>query len=218
MREGIIPLEIRKGKAQGQGGLDLQSLFKSRIPLEVLVIFCRQLYSLTKAGVPLLRAIKGLSQSSAHPLMKESLDAVSDELTNGRPLSVAMKQHPRVFSELYVSMIHVGENTGRLDESLLQLANYFEQEMETRRRIKSAMRYPTFVISAIMLAMVVLNVKVIPQFTSMFSRFGGRLTVADPDFDRQFQLFRQLLAIVARGGVNSKLDRDPNVATNTGRS
>lgn len=171
MRQGIIPLEIRQGKAKGQG-LDLQSLFKSRIPLEVLVIFCRQLYSLTKAGVPLLRAIKGLSQSAAHPLMQETLESVSDELTNGRPLSVAMKQHPRVFEELFVSMIHVGENTGRLDDSLLQLASYYEQEMETRRRIKSAMRYPTFVLSAIMLAMVVLNVKVIPQFTSMFSRFG----------------------------------------------
>lgn len=171
MRQGIIPLEIRQGKAEGQGW-DLQSMFQSRVPLEILVIFSRQLYSLTKAGVPLLRAIKGLSQSSSHPLMKEALDAVTDELTNGRSLSVSMKQHPRVFSELYVSMIHVGENTGRLDESLLQLANYFEQEMETRRRIKSAMRYPTFVISAIMLAMVVLNVKVIPQFTSMFSRFG----------------------------------------------
>lgn len=171
MRQGIIPLEIRQGKAKGQG-LDLQSLFKSRIPMEVLVIFCRQLYSLTKAGVPLLRAIKGLSQSAAHPLMQETLESVSDELTNGRPLSVAMKQHPRVFEELFVSMIHVGENTGRLDDSLLQLASYYEQEMETRRRIKSAMRYPTFVLSAIMLAMVVLNVKVIPQFTSMFSRFG----------------------------------------------
>ncbi|MCW8330422.1 type II secretion system F family protein [Photobacterium sp. SDRW27] len=171
MRQGIIPLEIRQGSAK-RAGLDLASLFKSSIPLEALVIFCRQLYSLTKAGVPLLRAIKGLSQSASHPLMKETLDAVSIELTNGRPLSVAMKQHPRVFAELFVSMIHVGENTGRLDQSLLQLANYYEQEMETRRRIKSAMRYPIFVLSAIMLAMVVLNVKVIPQFASMFSRFG----------------------------------------------
>ena len=174
MRQGIIPLEIRQGRASGQG-LDVKSLFKSSIPLEALVIFCRQLYSLTKAGVPLLRAIKGLSQSASHPLMKETLEAVSVELTNGRPLSVAMKQHPRVFAELFVSMIHVGENTGRLDQSLLQLANYYEQEMETRRRIKSAMRYPVFVVSAIMLAMVILNIKVIPQFASMFSRFGVEL-------------------------------------------
>ncbi|MGR5064788.1 type II secretion system F family protein [Photobacterium sp. DNB22_13_2] len=174
MRQGIIPLEIREGKAKS-AGIDLDRLFKSRIPLEVLVIFCRQLYSLTKAGVPLLRAIRGLGQSASHPLMRETLDAVVVELTNGKSLSASMKSHPRVFSELFVSMISVGENTGRLDETLLQLAQYFEQEMETRRRIKSAMRYPTFVFIAITLAMSVLNIKVIPQFASMFSRFGVEL-------------------------------------------
>ncbi|PSW04550.1 type II secretion system F family protein [Photobacterium lipolyticum] len=171
MRQGVIPLEIRQGSAKGDG-FDFKSLFQSHIPLEVLVIFCRQLYSLTKAGVPLLRAINGLGQSAGHPLLQRTIETVTAELTNGRSLSAAMKQHPRVFSDLFVSMIHVGENTGRLDESLLQLANYFEQEMETRRRIKSAMRYPVFVLSAIMLAMVVLNIKVIPQFASMFARFG----------------------------------------------
>ncbi|MGF1700078.1 type II secretion system F family protein [Photobacterium makurazakiensis] len=171
IRQGIIPLEIRQGQAQRSGG-DFQNLFKSHIPLDALVVFCRQLYSLTKAGVPLLRSIKGLGQSSGHPLMKSTLDTVVDELTNGKSLSASMKQHPRVFSELFVSMIQVGENTGRLDDSLLQLAHYYEQEMETRRRIKSAMRYPMFVITAIMIAMAVLNIKVIPQFSSMFSRFG----------------------------------------------
>ncbi|PSU32775.1 type II secretion system F family protein [Photobacterium lutimaris] len=174
MRQGIIPLEIREGKAKS-GGIDLEHLFKNRIPLEVLVIFCRQLYSLTKAGVPLLRAVRGLGQSASHPLMRDTLDAVVVELTNGKSLSASMKAHPRVFSELFVSMISVGENTGRLDETLLQLAQYFEQEMETRRRIKSAMRYPTFVLIAITLAMSVLNIKVIPQFASMFSRFGVEL-------------------------------------------
>ncbi|PSW09600.1 MSHA biogenesis protein MshG [Photobacterium rosenbergii] len=174
MRQGVIPLEIREGKAKS-AGLDIDRLFKSRIPLEVLVIFCRQLYSLTKAGVPLLRAVRGLGQSASHPLMRETLDAVVVELTNGKSLSASMKEHPRVFSELFVSMISVGENTGRLDETLLQLAQYFEQEMETRRRIKSAMRYPTFVLIAITLAMSVLNIKVIPQFASMFSRFGVEL-------------------------------------------
>lgn len=94
------------------------------------------------------------------------------ELTNGRSLSASMQLHSKVFSPLFVSMIHVGENTGRLDQALLQLANYYEQELETRKRIKTAMRYPTFVISFIVVAMFILNVKVIPQFASMFSRFG----------------------------------------------
>ncbi|MBD8513135.1 type II secretion system F family protein [Photobacterium sp. CAU 1568] len=173
MRQGIIPVDIRRGRSDSP--LTLSGLLQRNVPLESMVILCRQLYSLTKAGVPLLRAMKGLEQSTSHPLLQSTIDAVTVELTNGRALSQAMKMHPKVFSELFVSMIHVGENTGRLEDALLQLAQYYEQELETRRRIKSAMRYPSFVLSAILLAMIVLNTKVIPQFASMFSRFGVEL-------------------------------------------
>lgn len=156
LRQGIIPLEIKLA-TENSSLLSISALLQRQLPLEVLVIFCRQLYSLTKAGVPLLRS---------------TLAIVATELTNGHSLSTAMKQHPRVFSDLFVSMIHVGENTGRLDQTLLQLANYYQQEMDTRRQIKSAIRYPMFVIIAIGLAMVVLNTQVIPQFAGMFARFG----------------------------------------------
>ncbi|WP_434358274.1 type II secretion system F family protein [Parasalinivibrio latis] len=173
MKQGIIPLELRKGSARsGSTSLNLGDLFQRSVPLDLLVIFCRQLYSLTKAGVPLLRSIKGLTQSSNHPLLKGALEDIASELANGRALSMAMREHPKVFSDLFISLIAVGENTGRLEQSLEQLAAYYEQEIETRRRIKTAMRYPTFVLSAIGIATVVLNIKVIPQFASMFSRFG----------------------------------------------
>lgn len=169
--KGVIPTLISSDQG-ADFSIDWKSLFTPSVPLEVLVIFCRQLYSLTKAGVPLLRSMKGLIQNCANKQLKEALEAVSNELTNGRSLSSSMQMYPKVFSPLFVSMIHVGENTGRLDEALLQLSHYYEQEVETRKRIKTAMRYPSFVISFILVAMFVLNVKVIPQFTSMFSRFG----------------------------------------------
>lgn len=176
MNEGIIPTSIVASKfGSSSSTLDWKKWFQPNIPLDVLVIFCRQMYSLTKAGVPLLRAMNGLSQNSSNKILKKALDEVTSDLTNGRSLSVSMQQHPHVFSSLFVSMIHVGENTGRLDQALMQLASYYEQEMETRKRIKSAMRYPIFVLSFILLAMFVLNVKVIPQFTSMFARFGVEL-------------------------------------------
>ncbi|MBB1313172.1 MULTISPECIES: type II secretion system F family protein [Aliivibrio] len=176
MNEGIIPTSIVASKfGSSSNTLDWKKWFQPNIPLDVLVIFCRQMYSLTKAGVPLLRAMNGLSQNSSNKILKKALDEVTSDLTNGRSLSVSMQQHPHVFSSLFVSMIHVGENTGRLDQALMQLASYYEQEMETRKRIKSAMRYPIFVLSFILLAMFVLNVKVIPQFTSMFARFGVEL-------------------------------------------
>jgi MSHA biogenesis protein MshG len=115
-----------------------------------------------------------------------------------------MQMFPKVFSPLFVSMIHVGENTGRLDEALLQLANYYEQEVETRKRIKTAMRYPTFVISFIMVAMFVLNVKVIPQFSSMFARFGvdlplpTRILIATSEFFVNYWMM-MMVAMVAMG-------------------
>lgn len=188
MNKGIIPVSIKAGGGKSAFDLDLKTLFTPSVPLEVLVIFCRQLYSLTKAGVPLLRSMKGLSQNSANKQLQEALEDVTQELTNGRSLSASMQMFPKVFSPLFVSMIHVGENTGRLDEALLQLANYYEQEVETRKRIKTAMRYPTFVISFILVAMFVLNVKVIPQFSSMFARFGvdlplpTRILIATSEF------------------------------------
>ncbi|KJY82045.1 MSHA biogenesis protein MshG [Vibrio galatheae] len=172
MGKGIIPINISSHTSKGVVSVDLKALLTPAIPLEVLVIFCRQLYSLTKAGVPLLRSMKGLSQNSANKQLQTALEDVTQELTNGRSLSASMQLFPKVFSPLFVSMIHVGENTGRLDQALLQLANYYEQEVETRKRIKTAMRYPTFVISFIVIALFILNVKVIPQFSSMFERFG----------------------------------------------
>ena len=138
------------------------------------------------------------------------------ELTNGKSLSASMKEHPRVFSELFVSMISVGENTGRLDETLLQLAQYFEQEMETRRRIKSAMRYPTFVLIAITLAMSVLNIKVIPQFASMFSRFGVELPLPTRILIATSNFFVHYWPLML-GAVDCELDCSKGMASNSCR-
>ena len=144
--KGVIPTSISQGKsAEGGAGFDVSALFTPSIPLEVFVIFCRQLYSLTKAGVPILRAIKGLVQNCGNKQLKQALEDVGNELTNGRNLSSSMQQYPKVFSPLFISMINVGENTGRLDQALLQLSQYYEQELDTRKRKKTAKRYPIFV-------------------------------------------------------------------------
>lgn len=204
MAKGVIPTQLREGKKASGFNLDLKALLTPAVPLDILVIFCRQMYSLTKAGVPLMRAMKGLTQNCSNKQLKEALEEVTNELTNGRSLSASMQMHPAVFSPLFVSMLAVGENTGRLDDALLQLANYYEQELETRKRIKTAMRYPTFVISFILLAMFILNVKVIPQFSSMFSRFGvdlplpTRILIATSDF---FVNYWALMVAMIFGGL-----------------
>jgi MSHA biogenesis protein MshG len=133
------------------------------------------MYSLMKAGIPIIRAIVGLAESTSSTALNTVLLDLADQLEKGRTLSAAMAQHPKIFSRLVVSIVHVGENTGRLDESFLQLSGYFEQEMETKKQIKQATRYPTFVLIAISIAMVIMNIMVIPQFASMFAKFNTEL-------------------------------------------
>jgi len=173
MGRAVIPLELTA--VQPREGFSLGKLFARQVSLDELQIFTRQMYSLTRSGIPILRAIAGLSESSHSVRMKAALQDISDQLTAGRSLSSAMNQHPDVFNALFISMVHVGENTGKLEDIFLQLSGYIEKEQETRRRIKSAMRYPIFVLIAIAIAMVILNIMVIPKFAEMFSRFGAEL-------------------------------------------
>lgn len=163
--------EIRRPTIRQQG----IKFSKNKVNLNSLMVFCRQIYSLIKAGVPLMRAIKGLAENTTDKPLKEALISVADELSKGRPLSDSMQEHPHVFDELFISLVKVGENTGRLDETMLQLAQYYELEVENVRRLKAAFRYPTIVMVALTLATVVLNIFFIPQFASIFSRFNAEL-------------------------------------------
>lgn len=145
-----------------------------QVSLDDLVIFCRQMYSLTKAGIPIIRAVSGLSNTRSLRL-KVALTDVIEQLEKGRNLSSAMAQYPKVFSQLFVSIVHVGENTGQLDSAFLQLSQYLEREQETRKQIKAATRYPSFVIFALAAALVVMNIFVIPVFAGMFEKFDTEL-------------------------------------------
>lgn len=147
----------------------------NRVTTVDLIIFARQMYSLMKAGIPIIRAIVGLAESTSSKALKTILLDLADQLEKGRTLSTAMSQHPKVFTRLVVSLVHVGENTGRLDASFFQLSSYFEQEMETKKQIKQATRYPSFVLLAISIALVVMNIFVIPKFAALFTKFGSEL-------------------------------------------
>ena len=183
-RQQIIVTSIEPAKASSASGTDLNNidiadlLGFSSVPLEDLIILCRQMYALMRAGVPILRAINGLAESSTAPKLKQALSDVGAQLEGGYALSSALHQHPKIFSPLFVSIIHVGENTGQLDGSFLKLASYFEREQDTRKRIKAALRYPSFVLIAITVAIVILNIFVIPTFSNMFSKLGADLPLA----------------------------------------
>ena len=149
--------------------------FTPNVSLTDLVIFSRQMYSLTKAGIPIMRAVSGLADSSSSLRLQLALRDIVSQLERGRTLSSALNNHGKIFNQLFISVVHVGENTGQLDLAFMQLAEYLEREQETRKQIAAATRYPIFVIVAIIIALVIMNIFVIPQFADMFSRFDAEL-------------------------------------------
>ena len=173
LRRGVMPVSITLGKAESE--FDLSLWLERSIAMDQMVIVTRQMYSLTKAGIPIIRAINGLADSTNSKLLRRTLQDVSEQMRNGRPMSVAMQAHPKVFNSLFLSIVNVGENTGQLDKAFMQLSEYMELEQETQKRVKAAMRYPSFVLMALAAAMVILNIFVIPTFAGMFGKFGVAL-------------------------------------------
>ena len=147
----------------------------NKIELDELVMFARQMYSLTKAGLPLDRSIKGLEASQSNPVFRRVLKDVITGLENGMNLASALGRHPKVFSQLFLSLVHVGENTGRLDNAFQEISKYLELEKSTRKQIKSATRYPLFVLAVMAAALGVITVFVIPVFSQVFERLGADL-------------------------------------------
>ena len=175
--KGIIITQLAEAKAAATSN-NFQLKFKRKISLDDQVLLTRQLYALTKAGIPVIRALNGLAESSEHEELSIVLSEIADSLVAGNDLASSFRHFPKVFSPIFVSMIHVGENTGRLDLAFQKLTAHLELERETKKRIKSATRYPIFVISAITLAMVVINIFVIPNFASVFEKMGSDLPLA----------------------------------------
>ncbi|MBV8030805.1 MAG: type II secretion system F family protein [Betaproteobacteria bacterium] len=168
---GITPVDIRQEESAAPAGPSWwQRLQEERPnPLDV-IFFTRQMHTLLRAGVPILRALAGL-QESHKPAMARIIQDLRTSLDSGRELSTAMYRHPEVFSAFYVSLVRVGEATGLLDQVFIRLFEHLEFERETRDRIKAALRYPTFVIIAMAIALVVVNIIVIPAFAKVFQNF-----------------------------------------------
>jgi MSHA biogenesis protein MshG len=174
----VTPVRIapRAGaEAQRAGAAWSFSLTRERVTTEDLILLCRQLHRLARAGIPILRSIASLAEETPNQALATALAEVSADLRGGRELSAALARHPRIFPHIVTSVIQVGETTGRLDEAYDQLARYLELERETARRATSAMRYPAMVIVAIVAAIGVVNVFVIPSFAKVFEGFGSEL-------------------------------------------
>ncbi len=138
-----------------------------------LVLFSRQMYTVTKSGMPLLRGLRGLATSTHNSILREALQDILQSLESGRDLGTSFRRHPSIFPSLYVSMITLGEATGTLEQAFKGLAEYLTQDREMQDRVKSAMRYPLIVMVVIAVAIGVITTFVIPRFQPLFRALGN---------------------------------------------
>lgn len=172
---GLTPVDIFVAKEKRSLSNDLSSYFPQSVKLGDLVQFSRQMYSLTRAGVPILSALAGLTATTRNRTLSSTLEDIRQMLEGGHDLASALNQHPKIFSPFYVAMIRVGETSGKLQDIFQQLAYYLEREKSTREQIKKALRYPGFVLTVIVVAIFVVMRYVIPPFSQFFANFGAEL-------------------------------------------
>jgi MSHA biogenesis protein MshG len=174
MGAGIIPIDIEPaGDADATLRRLLLRIGVGKPTNADLTMFSRQMHTITKAGVPLLRGIKGLQSTMHNELLRDTLADIVSSLESGRDLAEGFARHPAIFPPLYVNMVRVGEATGTLDTAFLRLCEYLAMEQDVHDRVQSAMRYPLIVLAVVGLAIGIISVKVIPSFEPIFKMLGN---------------------------------------------
>ena len=171
----ITPIDIQSRSNPTSSKSTSINLFEEKIETIDVMLFSRQMYTLLKAGIPIMNALNGLKASTSNQAFAKVVEEIRESLGSGREFSAALAQHPQVFSSFYINMVRVGETTGMLEAVFLRLFEHLEFERFMRDQIKSALRYPIFVVSAMGVAIVIVNLFVIPAFAKVFAGFGAEL-------------------------------------------
>lgn len=169
---GYTPLKIG---VQSSGGMKREINIRKKAKLKDLAVFSRQFSTMVNSGLPILRALSILEQQTESSILAKAVVNVRTEIERGSSLSAALEKHPKVFNNLYVSMVQSGEAGGVLEAVLERLANNLEREVALRQRIKSAMTYPIVVLGFVSLILLAMLVFIVPQFTSIYATLGGKL-------------------------------------------
>jgi MSHA biogenesis protein MshG len=173
---GITPIDIRAVAATNDVLVDLWRRLGGGQPrITDLILFSRQMYAITKAGLPLLRGMQSIAASTPNPILRSTLESVIENLQAGRELSFALGRFPDVFTKFFVSVIRVGESSGTLDTAFLRMYEYLSMEKRLRDKLKTALRYPATVVVAIGIAIAIITMWVLPKFAPVFAALGNDL-------------------------------------------
>ncbi len=210
--QGFTPLEVSKQRR----GLNLE-LTAKKVKLKELSVFARQFATMVNSGLPILRALAILSEQTSNPALAKVLAAVRGDVEQGASLSQAMGKHPKVFNNLFVSMVRSGETGGSLDDVLLRLAELIENEVKLRGKIKSAMTYPIAVVALVVLIMSAMLFFVVPQFKTIYSSLGGSLPMPTRVLLAMSDLAKKLWWLIILSAVGARFALMRWKATEKGR-
>ncbi len=167
----LTPIEIVLGRPEKEGTSSILAKLNERfstVTLEDKILLCRQITTLFGAGIPVIQVFDTLTKQLKNPRLKTIIETVKRDVEAGDGLSLAFSRHKKVFDDLFINLVRVGEESGTLEESFEYLSNLYENEKEVRERIKAATRYPKIVITALFLAISFLMTFVVPKFVTIF--------------------------------------------------
>lgn len=174
-RQGLLPLAVEEKTPEAQMELPEVSVGPLRIKSHELYHFSRQLVQFLKSGVPLIRALEVIRDQTASSHFQEILTEICQEVRNGREFSSSLKEYPEVFSPLYISCVHAGEESGALYPMLLSVADYQKRQAEMTRKVRSAFMYPLFMAGVGLATIVFLLLFVLPRMGKLFVSLGDHL-------------------------------------------
>src|SRR6516164_3409776 len=171
-----------------------------KVALQDLVIFTRQLATMVDAGLAMVQSLQALADQTTNKVMRDVIKDVCARVEGGDSFSEALQKHPKVFSRLYICMVAAGEKGGLLAEILARLATYLENAARLRKKVKSAMMYPTVVSVVAILITIFLLVKVVPVFGEIFASFGAKLPAPTQYLINLSEAVKKYLVLFLLGG------------------
>lgn len=202
---GAFPVSVKEAKG---ASFDMSNLpqFFNKVKYDDLIFFTRQLQTIIRAGIPLISGLKALEEQTQNVRLRAAIKNVYQDVDRGQTFSDALSKHRTVFSEIYISMVRAGEMSGSLDDVMERLSGVLEFQMKTKEKLKSAMRYPMFVVFTLVAAFVVLIRFVVPKFSSVFKSANMELPLPTQilltisDISQRYTLV-VILVVVAIGAL-----------------
>jgi MSHA biogenesis protein MshG len=208
LKEGIIPFKIQRVEEKTNLWHQFKSLFQSgHVNIDELGMFARQMHTLLKTGVPITSALRQLADNTRNLPITLALYGIVERMESGQDMASSMQHYPRVFTPIMVSMIRIGQNSGSLDEAFLRLNQYLELEASALKRVKTALRYPAFVLFAIIAAIVLVNIFVIPAFSTVFTQanielpWPTRMLISISQFFKTFWIYIIIFFTILIGSI-----------------